>query len=113
MRLHYLLASALLLMVSCQEKDKAPVAPDKMQKIITDLHFAEVYSSMVDDTLHIARNKNKDSLAVYYRDILAHHKITEQEFMTGLEWYKIHPDELDSIYSRILPQMNALEATIP
>lgn len=108
-----ILLSCCLLTASCSRKtgDEAHLSAQTMQNILTDIHMAEVYSSMVgQDSLHPITEKNPDSLAHYYREIFAHHKVTPEEFKQSMNWYKLHPEQLDSIYARIIPGMNELEA---
>lgn len=107
------LFAVLILFAACDQKEQPPVNADKMQKILTDLHVAEAYSAMVSDTLHIARNKNYDSLAVYYKDILSHHKVTEDEFIKGIDWYKRRPDLLDSVYVNVLNNLTEIDGLTP
>lgn len=75
---------------------------DKMEKVLLDLHMAEVYSSMVKDSLHESRSKDMDTLAVFYKDIFAHHGITQQEFDESYDWYRSHPTVIDTIYKRMM-----------
>lgn len=77
--------------------------PKVMQKVLLDITMAENYSSMIRDSLHKRNDKNVDSLAVFYKDIFAHYKITQEEFKESLKWYKNHPATLDSIYNNLLP----------
>lgn len=61
---------------------------------------------MVKDSLHRGGTKNFDSLTLYYQEILAHHNITQEEFLESLSWYKNHPDELDTIYNCMIPKVS-------
>lgn len=84
----------------CKNKDNhLPSAV--MQKVLTDITLAEGYAIFVRDTLHPAGSKNYDSLGSYYKDILAHYKVTKEQFNESMDWYKKHPEELDSIYARM------------
>jgi hypothetical protein len=99
----------MLLFVSCKNKKKDSgdhLPPKLMQQVLLDINLAEAYSNMVKDSTHKGNTKNLDSLAVYYRDIFAHHKITQQQFDNSMNWYKLHPDDLDTLYSNILPIVN-------
>ncbi len=80
-----------------------------MQKILLDVNLAESFSITVKDTLHRGGTKNLDSLAVYYKDIFAHHHITAEEFTSSLAWYKDHPDELDTLYNNIIPVVGKMQ----
>ena len=73
-----------------------------MQKVLLDINLAESYSLMVKDSLHRGGSKNVDSLSVYYKEIFDHYKLTPDQFTENLNWYKNHPDDLDSMYSTII-----------
>jgi len=91
----------LLLTTACSNKKaEAPIPAAKMQAIMLDIHLAEAYSGTIPDSAH--SGKNRDSLARYYKEIFAHHQIAEADFNKGLEWYRVHPDELDSVYAKML-----------
>ena len=110
MKYYGLLALFILMIYGCSSKtEQAPIAPDKMQKILTDMHYAEVYSMMVNDSTHSTRNKNNDSLAVYYKMILNHYRMTPEAFVKAVDWYRYNPDLLDSVYTHMIPDLSALE----
>ncbi len=75
----------------------------EMQKILLDINLAEAYSINAKDSLHKGNIKNTDSLSAYYKIIFDHYKITPQQFNNSLEWYKSHPEELDSVYNKMIP----------
>ena len=108
----YLIAvAACICMASCNDKkaaDTAHLPQDKMEAILVDLHLAEVYSSMVSDSLHESRSKDMDSLAVYYKDVFAHHNVTMEEFEESFEWYRTHPGTLDSSYKQMIVTVGKL-----
>ena len=102
----FILLAAAAIMQSCRNKSNFSgdhLSPKVMQKVLLDITLAESYSITVKDSLHRAGQKNMDSLAVYYKDIFAHYKITEQQFTQSLTWYKNHPDDLDTVYNNIIP----------
>ena len=74
-----------------------------MQKVLLDVNLAEAYAITKKDSLHKPGVKNMDSLAVYYKAIFAHYKITEEQFTASLNWYKDHPDEMDTLYNNMMP----------
>ena len=57
--------------------------------------------------------KNTDSLAGFYITIFKHYNITAEEFAASLEWYKAHPEELDSMYNKMLPVATRMQVKIP
>lgn len=91
------------------QQSKPPVAPELMEQILFDLQVADVYSTMLQpDSLPQVNVKNKDSLAVYYRDILSHYNMTEEELATAMQWYSEHPAELETIYGNLQARFTEL-----
>lgn len=97
---------------SCADSETKPLSRDKMTAVMTDIYMAEVYSSIVYDSTGISTNKNKDSLALYYKTVLHHHGITYDEFSASLRWYSSNPHELDSVYINILDELSTMEGMI-
>jgi len=113
MKKYIALLLCVVLSISCQKKqsDSEHLSQDQMGKILFDVQLAEAYSTMVTkDTVHKLTGRNMDSLGVYYKEILAHNKVSEQLFNESLNYYREHPDELDSIYTRMLPEFEKLQA---
>ena len=80
-----------------------------MAAVLFDLHLAEARSTLlladstfIADTSYPVENRRQDSLAVYYRRVLASHKLKYAEFSTALDWYTSHPEALDSAYKEAL-----------
>ena len=96
----------LLLVLSCKKNggDGGYHLPPKvMQQVLMDVNLAESYSTIVKDSVHRKGAKNFDSLSVYYKAILDHYKITEEQFSESYNWYRDHPEKLDTAYAGILP----------
>lgn len=114
----YLFLLLLVMLASCnsldrkRQKEEPPIPISKMEDIVMDLHLAEVYSSITRDSNHMVTIKNIDSLALYHRDVIAHHNLTLDQFNDITEWFKYHPVELDTVYSRIVPRMVEMEARL-
>ena len=99
----------VLMLGSCKQQQPAIDAP-KMKLILTDLHYAEAYSMHLNkDTSSVETKRNMDSLAVFYQSVLKHHQVSLKEFETSFNWYAHHPNELDSIYMKMLPEMTTQE----
>jgi hypothetical protein len=95
-----------ILVLSCKHNSNFSgdhLSPKVMQKVMLDITLAEAYSITKKDSLHKGGTKNTDSLAVYYKDIFAHYKITKEQFTQSLNWYKNHPDDMDTMYNNIIP----------
>ena len=102
MRNRFLLILSLpLFYIACKKNSGDHLPSKKMEQVMLDISIAETYSTMARDNTHLAGFKNTDSLSLYYRDIFAHHHITQQQFIASLNWYKAHPEELDSIYTNV------------
>lgn len=104
-RISLLLLYCSFLAISCKmpTKKETHIAPDVMAELMVDIQMAETYSTMVKDSVHTNGKKNADSLAAFYKDILAHHNITMEQFSKSLDWYKSHPNEMDTLYNDMIP----------
>jgi len=74
-----------------------------------DVSLAETYSTMTSDNQHTRGVKNSDSLSVYYKTIFAHYDITQNEFDESMQWYKAHPEELDTVYSHMIATIGKMQ----
>jgi hypothetical protein len=104
---HILVLSAFIALfaVSCKEDKKEHLTRFKMQQVLFDIYLAESYSTFVPkDSALRKTEKNLDSLAIYYQRIFKSHNITPRQFEESMSWYKEHPEELDSIYTRLIPE---------
>lgn len=103
----------LLLLPSCKDdKSEEHLSREKMIDLLTDIHIAEVYSSMAGDSLHRVLTKNIDSVAVYYKSILNHHNLSLEEFRNSLDWYSHNPAEMDSVYIGIQNKLITMESVV-
>ena len=113
MRKLLIIFSAALLLFACKGKGdfkNGRLSPKVMQDVLLDINLAEAYSTLKKDSSHLPGTKNMDSLGVYYKDIFAHHKITQEQFMQSLNWYKDHPDDMDSLYNNMIPRITKWQA---
>jgi hypothetical protein len=98
--------------IGCTEKATAPLSPGKMQQVLYDIHLAEAYSTMArKDSTQRRHERDMDSLGIYYAAIFKHHQLSVDQFQESLQWYKQHPEQLDSVYSKMIPEMLKLEAS--
>ncbi len=110
---YLLLTSLLFLLVACNQSDsKDIIEKDKMAAILTDIHLAESYSTLLKDSLHQSGDRNLDSLNALYQTILGHYNISLKAFNTSFEWYKKHPSELDSIYQKVITNYSIMEDSL-
>lgn len=85
----------------CGKMTGSHLPMSQMEDIIYDISIAEAYSTKTADNANFGGYKNIDTLAGYYKDILAHYKVSKEDFEQSMEWYKSHPSEMDSIYTHI------------
>lgn len=96
---------------SCKQGQETPPLPEaRMQAVLLDMHMAETYSLGLGDSTKNRFEKNYDSLAVFYNSILKHHHLTFKEFNDALNWYRERPIAIDSLYTKVLNQLNELKA---
>lgn len=112
MRRLVLLAAFLCLAAACRN-DHAPLSPAKMEAVLLDVQVAEVYSSMVPRDSIKGESKNTDSLAAWYRSIFQHHGVTREEFDQSVNWYRNHPEELDSVYTHVMHRLEQTKSPLP
>jgi len=92
-----------LVFFSCKQETGDHLPQDKMEKVMLDIQLAEVYSTMAGyDTVTHVPLKNNDSLAKFYREVLQHHNISLDQFKQSLDWYRQHPNVLDTIYNNLM-----------
>jgi len=115
MKLSYILLFGFVFLFSCKSHDDDHLSRQKMQLILADMHDAENYSTMAfkdtvkTDGRYRLPQKNMDSLAHYYRMILAHYQLSVNEFNKNIKWYSAHPDDLDSVYVDLINTYSKLE----
>lgn len=111
-----IIAAVVLICIlsSCDEgRPKDVLDAKKMEAVLTDIYLAEANSTLVNDSAHTIRNRNIDSLAVYYKAILAHHNISKETLIQSVDWYKRNPEDLDTIYARVITDLNRLQSQHP
>lgn len=115
------LAIALLIFLqffnfSCKNGTKGNVLPaGKTEAILLDLHIAEAYSAIQyqdSAAAQVQHSKNVDSLAKYYSNILTHHGVSYNDFVSTMDWYADHPALLDSIYAALNPKIDSIVKAI-
>lgn len=102
----------VVFLFSCEEVgDSYHLSRSEMQNLLEDIHLAESYSIQVDkDSLPNNKERNYDSLAAYYSIILKHYNITLEQFEKNLQWYKSNPDQLDSVYAKMIEHVQQLDS---
>ncbi len=96
---------------ACKKEREAHLSQERMQQVLLDVHLAETYSmALHPDSIKRNIERNSDSLAAFYLYIFDHHKISRAVFEESLDWYMQHPQELDSIYARMIADIGKFQA---
>src|ERR1041384_2925395 len=99
------------LLLDCCKPQEQHLSHEQMEAILLDAHLAETYSTMAGkDSGRDLVTKNQDSLAAWYHAIFAHHHVTAAQFNESMDWYRGHPDELDTLYSHIIRKFDKQDA---
>ena len=99
---------AFLLFLACKPTFK-PLPPKDLEKLLADINFAETYCAQIRDTAHKDLGKNIDSLNYYYQAIMQHYHLTQDQLTANLEWCKANPEELDSVYAKVIVRTVTLQ----
>ncbi len=116
---HYLpgmfLSILLMLSLSCTHSNnivpKGIIAPDKMGKVLTDLHLADAVSNQnfplkgVSDSI-VWKNKSFRNL------IIRKYNIDTATFNRSFNYYVQRPAEMDSIYARMITDLSRLQTRL-
>jgi hypothetical protein len=82
------------------------ISPAKMSSMLTDMHLADAYAQFSTSKDSLSHEiKNEDTLKWSYARVFQIHKVSEKEFKDNLNWYKKHPDLLDSVYQKVLSSL--------
>jgi len=103
MKIVRLIFFLVLPFAACNRVHTTHLSPTVMAPVLAELHIADAYSGLLKDTLHHSGEKNTDSLAQWSARIFARHHISMSEFNQSMDWYRDHPQELDSLFASVIP----------
>lgn len=82
--------------MACQSDLAAPIAQDKLIKVLVDIHTAE--GLLETETQNI-----RDSMTrIYYAQILEKHQTNQVDFDSTMAIYSRNPIQFDTVYNRVL-----------
>jgi Domain of unknown function (DUF4296) len=95
----------IIVFLSCQSSNKAPITEATFTRILAEMHTAEgaaegEFSSAKDSILRI-----------YYIQILKKHDVTQTDFDSTLAVYSRQPVVFDSLYSNVLREIQKIDTT--
>lgn len=99
---------ALCVFLVCCRQDRPPLGDAEMIPVVMDLHLADAYSTQVRDTARPGYEKNYDSLSVWTLRVLGQHKISREDFIASMDWYRDHPDRLKTLYEAAAERLEAI-----
>ncbi|GAA3951033.1 hypothetical protein GCM10022246_01880 [Pedobacter ginsengiterrae] len=106
-RLIWALAATIMLF-GCKPKiPKDIIAPDKMQKILYDIHVADGYISTI-----LLPDSSKKVAAAYYKGIYKKFEIDSIQYNKSMDYYYAHPKDLDKIYKNISKTLESQKKTL-
>ncbi|MDE6206615.1 MAG: DUF4296 domain-containing protein [Muribaculaceae bacterium] len=92
-KLPILLTSSLCLLYACSGVPSGVIPPDKMSKLMADVHIAEAVLDMNRSTY------SNDSLRqTMKQSVFARYKVTSAEFDSSLSWYGHHIEKYMEVY---------------
>lgn len=96
-----------IVFLGCKEPESQPsIAQDRMVEILVDVHLVEA-------SLLGFSEEQKDSLSqFYYHQIYEIHSISEDSFLTEMDYLKRHPDYLEKTYAKVLEVIDKREAEL-
>lgn len=104
--MQYIVIGGILVLASCKKEEvPLPLSEEQMIDILIDMHIAE---SMIEKLPVLDRDTVGN---VYYRMIYRQHGVSEADFDESMNILREDPERLDEIYSKILEELNVLEAT--
>jgi hypothetical protein len=89
--------------------DNPPIPQKKMADIVLDMQIAEIYSQGLGDSVKNKFEKNYDSLNGFYASVLKHYNISYSEFNEAMNWYKSHPQLMDSLFLKMNLRLAAIK----
>ncbi len=99
-----IILSCFLVVFGCTKKESPTIPQEKMIDILVDIHLVEASLLGYSD-------EQKDSLTqLYYGQIYQIHSISEDSFLTEMNYLKTHPDYLAKTYEKVLEEIDKREA---
>jgi hypothetical protein len=117
MRYFFLFFSACLVWVSCRNNEKIPshiLPPEKMQPVMWDMIRADQFLADYVFSRDTTLSRKEESIQLY-REILALHGLTQEQFRESYYYYRSRPDLLRVIMDSLskLPALPAADTTAP
>jgi phage gp29-like protein len=107
--LSLILSAFLMGLFACQdgkqntaEKPNNLVSPEKMQQMLSELHFVDALINQKNLAADSAKKLSSD----YYDFIYRKYAVTANDFNNTFQYYLNNPADMDSIYVKVLENLN-------
>jgi hypothetical protein len=109
MRKFLALGLLCFILISCKSKGvpKEFIQPDKMEKILIDIHIADSYISTMTKP-----DSAKKVSAAYYKGIYKKFNVDSASYTRSMNYYYMHPDKLTDIYDNIKKDLGKTKAKL-
>lgn len=109
MRKFLALSLICFFLISCKSKGvpKEFIQPDKMEKILIDIHITDSYISTMANP-----DSAKKVSAAYYKGIYKKFNVDSVSYTRSLDYYYKHPDKLTDIYNKIKKDLGIAKAKL-
>jgi len=114
-RLFWLLIPALLLIQACDNgglfspRPKGVLSKKQMTGILIDIHLQEAIMRTGNNRPANPADLKKYTRAEYLK-LFANHDVTPEQFDQSLDYYLLHVDDLDEIYTNVINRIEEMEA---
>jgi len=83
---------------ACQSKEKPFISEKKMQRVLLELHMADVITEAHGNSLPWRKAMRQE----HYDEILDVHSLSRVDFFRSYDHYLNNPEVMDSIYVRLI-----------
>ena len=101
-----IILTCYLVVAGCIKNEGPTIPQEKMVDILVDIHLIEA-------SLLGYSEEQKDSLThLYYGQIYEIHSVSEDSFLTEMNYLKHHPDYMSKTYEKVLEEIDRREAEL-
>jgi hypothetical protein len=102
----------LYFLLSCKSKNHVTiptgiVVPDTMIEILSDVHLLQASAQ-----LGYSQNTKDTTIQLAYQSLWKKHNLTESSYNEDMQFYCDHPRLLDSVYEKVLSNLNRKKAEL-
>ena len=81
---------------------------EKFTELMVDVQVLEAAYS-----IHFQRaDTSRKQMAAYYAQVLELHNVTQEQFKSSIQWYALHPELMEEIYSDVGERLSRKKADL-